>query len=394
MILKQLELTHFRNHKHTAVELSAGTTLFVGQNGQGKTNLVEAVRFLSTLASHRVAGYVPLIQLNEPQAIIHAKVSVANRDVSIQLELNRESQNRASINQSKSNKYRDVLGLVQSVTFAPEDIDIVRRDPTNRRAFLDELVIQLTPRMAGVYSDYARVLKQRNSLLKSARITKPSGAALSTLDAWDEQLARLGSEIIANRVSLVQALEPRMYVAYQSLATTNNQPRLRIESSILADRADDEETELPELVTADRAEIEAMFHAKLAQLRSRELERGLTLIGPQRDDLKIWLGDLPAKGYASHGESWSLALALRLASAELLKVSSSTGDPIIILDDVFAELDDGRRVRLAEMIASNEQVLITAAVEGDVPAGLEATTYYVKQGAVSEDAVSEGGGDK
>ena len=394
MILKQLELTNFRNHKHTAVELSAGTTLFVGQNGQGKTNLVEAVRFLSTLASHRVAGYVPLIQLNQPHAVIHARVSVANRDVSIQLELNRESQNRASINQSKSNKYRDVLGLVQSVTFAPEDIDIVRRDPTNRRAFLDELVIQLTPRMAGVYSDFARVLKQRNSLLKSARITKASGSSLSTLDAWDEQLARFGSEIIANRVSLVQALEPKVFAAYQSLATANNQPRLRIESSILADRADDEDTELPELLTDDRAEIEAMFHAKLAQLRTRELERGLTLIGPQRDDLKIWLGDLPAKGYASHGESWSLALALRLASAELLKASSSTGDPIIILDDVFAELDDGRRVRLAEMIASNEQVLITAAVEGDVPAGLEATTYYVKQGTVTKSVVSKAGGDE
>jgi len=385
LIIKQLELTNFRNHESSKITLNPGITLLVGPNGQGKTNLVEAIRFLSTLGSHRVAGYLPLIRNTEQQATIRATASVENRDITIQLELNRESQNRASINQSKSNKYRDVLGLVNSVTFAPEDIDIVRRDPTNRRAFLDELVVQLTPRMAGVYADFARVLKQRNSLLKSARITKVSGSALSTLDAWDEQLVRFGSEIIASRVSLVANLEPEVFSAYQALATANNHPRLRIESSILADRVDEDEDELPELLTSDRGEIEAMFHAKLQEVRKRELERGLTLIGPQRDDLKIWLGDLPAKGYASHGESWSLALSLRLASVQLLKALGSTGDPIMILDDVFAELDDGRRARLAEMIASNEQVLITAAVEGDVPSGLSATTFYVSAGVVSSE---------
>ena len=383
MIIRQLELVDFRNHNHTQIELKPGITILVGKNGQGKTNLVEAIRFISTLGSHRVAGYLALIQHKKPQAVIRAQVGVDNREVSVELELNREGQNRASINRSKSNKFRDVLGLVTTVTFAPEDLDIVKRDRSNRRDFIDELVIQAIPRMAGVYADYSRVLKQRNSLLKSARQTKTSGSALSTLDAWDEQLVKLGSEIIANRVALIARLEPYVFAAYQAIATTNNEPKLTVESSILAASFDEDEEELPGLFTSDRAEIEAMFHAKLAEVRSKELERGLTLIGPQRDELRIELGALPAKGYASHGESWSLALALRLGSVELLRENSNTGDPILILDDVFAELDDERRELLANLVKNNEQVLITAAVAEDVPLNLQAQQFRVSQGVVS-----------
>ncbi|MEI6591018.1 MAG: DNA replication/repair protein RecF [Actinomycetes bacterium] len=383
MIVKHLELVDFRNHSNTNLDFQPGTTILVGQNGQGKTNLVEAIRFISTLGSHRVAGYLPLIQNGKPQAVIRALVGVDNREVSVELELNREGQNRASVNRSKSNKFRDVLGLVTTVTFAPEDLDIVKRDRSNRRDFVDELVIQAIPRLAGIYSDYNRVLKQRNSLLKSARQTKTTGTALSTLDAWDEQLVKLGSEIIANRVALIAKLEPYVYAAYQAIATSNNEPKLTIESSVLAASFDEDEDELPSLITSDRDEIEAMFHAKLAEVRKKELERGLTLIGPQRDELRIELGAMPAKGYASHGESWSLALALRLGSVELLKENGNTGDPILILDDVFAELDDERRSRLAQMVKLNEQVLITAAVANDVPSALKAQKFKVTRGVVT-----------
>jgi len=383
VIIKHLEIVNFRNHNSTELDFEPGISILVGENGQGKTNLVEAIRFISTLGSHRVAGYLPLIQIGKSQAVVRAVVAVDNREVSIELELNREGQNRASVNRSKSNKYRDVLGYVTTVTFAPEDLDIVKRDRSNRRDFMDELVIQAIPRMAGVYTDYNRVLKQRNSLLKSARQTNTSGSALSTLDAWDEQLARLGSEIIANRVALIAKLEPHAFAAYQKIATSNNEPRLTIESSVLAASFDEDDDELPSLTTSYRGEIEQMFHAKLGEVRSKELERGLTLIGPQRDELRIALGDLPAKGYASHGESWSLALALRLASVELLRENSDTGDPVLILDDVFAELDGQRRRRLAEMVRDNEQVLITAAVAEDVPDELAAKRFSVAKGVVT-----------
>jgi DNA replication and repair protein RecF len=386
MFIKRLEILNFRNHSHSAIEFSPGCCVLIGKNGQGKTNLVEAIHFLSTLSSHRVAGYLPLIKQNEQQAIIRVVAAANDRDVTIEVALNKSEANQAQINKNQTTRMRDLLGLVQSVTFAPEDLDIVKRDPSNRRTFLDELVVQLTPRLAGVFADYGRVLKQRNTLLKTAKQTGAKGSALSTLDAWDEQLVKHGSEIIAARVELVAALEPELTAAYQAIAAENNETGLLIESSILLESdLDDEVGELPVLTTTNRAEIAEMFHAKLAAVRKRELERGLTLVGPQRDELLINLGTLPAKGYASHGESWSLALALRLAAAALLKATSNVGDPILILDDVFAELDDERRRRLAELVAQYEQVLITAAAIEDVPAELVARKFRVTKGEVSLD---------
>ena len=389
MFIKHLSLASFRNYKTAEVSLQPGVNLLVGPNGQGKTNLVEAIRYLSTLSSHRVAGYLPLIQQDQPQAAVRAMASHAERDILIELELNRDSANKARVNKSPVPRVRDILGLVNSVTFAPEDLDIVKRDPTNRRAFIDELVIQVWPRFAGVYSDFDRVLKQRNTLLKTARQTGAKGSALSTLDAWDQSLIAYGSEIIAARVDLVERLRPHLFEAYQSIAIANNEPRILVKSSLLGTRVptgwgeDDDSEDLEYIQTSDRAEIEALYAAKLAVIRNKELERGLTLVGPQRDDLVLMLGELPAKGYASHGESWSYALALRLASIALLRAETRTGDPILILDDVFAELDSGRRARLAGMVASNEQVLITAAVAEDVPQELIATVFHVKQGEVS-----------
>ncbi len=402
MLIKHLSLANFRNYKTADVALRPGVNLFVGPNGQGKTNLVEAIRYLSTLSSHRVAGYLPLIKAGENSATVRALASFEDRDNLLELELNRESQNRVRINKSPVPKQRDVLGYVNTVTFAPEDLDIVKRDPTNRRAFIDELVIQVWPRFAGVYADYERVLKQRNTLLKTARQTGAKGSALSTLDAWDASLGSYGSEIVAARVDLVGRLQPHLFSAYQSIAIANNEPRILVKSSLLgaavpsgfggsaggsgfgggAGTEDDDADDLEFITTSDRAEIEELFRAKLSFVRSKEIERGLTLIGPQRDDLVLMLGDLPAKGYASHGESWSYALALRLASVDLLRAETRSGDPILILDDVFAELDAGRRERLAELVAGNEQVLITAAVAEDVPGALKASVFVVQAGEV------------
>jgi DNA replication and repair protein RecF len=406
MFIKHLSLAHFRNYETCDIELQKGVNLFVGQNGQGKTNLVEAIRYLSTLSSHRVAGYLPMIQQDQPQAVIRAMASHEDRDVLIELELNRDSANKARISKSPATRVRDILGYVNSVTFAPEDLDIVKRDPSNRRAFIDELVVQVWPRFAGVYSDFERVLKQRNSLLKSARQTGAKGSALSTLDAWDQSLVAYGSEIVAARVDLVERLRPHLFAAYQSIATANNEPRLLVKSSLLGTTissssggygggnsgGSEEEDGLEFIDTKDRAEIEELYRTKLALVRPKELERGLTLVGPQRDDLVLMLGSLPAKGYASHGESWSFALALRLASIALLRAETRSGDPILILDDVFAELDAGRRERLAQMVADNEQVLITAAVAEDVPKQLVATVFHVKSGVVSAEPSAGGAG--
>ncbi len=385
MFVKHLTLSHFRNHVSTEIALEPGVNLLVGQNGQGKTNVVEAIEYLSTLSSHRVAGYQPLIHKDSLSAIVRLKVSHADRDVIIDLELHRDNANALRINQSPIPRIRDVLGTVNSVVFAPEDIDIVKRDPSNRRGFIDQLLIQFSPRLSGVMSDYERVLKQRNTLLKTARATGAKGNSLSTLDAWDESLMKFGSEIVAERIVLLNRLKPYLTEAYQAIAVANNEPNILMKSSLLgAAIVDDyEEAELEYLELGDLEKVPELFRTKLTSVRTKELERGITLIGPHRDDLVLLLGDLPAKGYASHGESWSYALALRLASARLLRDESRTGDPIVILDDVFAELDAGRRDRLASLVADNEQVIITAAVREDVPQSLKAAVFEVSKGVVT-----------
>ena len=385
MFVKHLTLSHFRNHKNTEIELQPGVNLLVGPNGQGKTNVVEAIEYVSTLSSHRVAGYQALINKDSNGAIIRLKVSHETRDVIVDLELNRDNPNQLRINQSPISKMRDILGTVHSVVFAPEDIDIVKRDPSNRRSFIDQLLIQFSPRMAGVIGDYERVLKQRNTLLKTARATGTKGSALSTLDAWDESLIKFGSEIVQTRLTLLERIKPHLTEAYQAIAITNNEPTVLMKSSLLGSQVVDdfEEAELEYLTMAELQKVPDLYREKLASVRNKELDRGITLIGPHRDDLVLLLGDLPAKGYASHGESWSYALALRLASAKLLSEESRTGDPVVILDDVFAELDAGRRDRLASLVADNEQVIITAAVREDVPQSLKATVFEVSKGEVT-----------
>lgn len=383
MFVAHLELADFRNYESASLALHPGPNLLVGSNGQGKTNLVESINYLATLGSHRVSSDHALIRAGRDAAIIRARLEHAGRQVLIELQLNRHGANKAQVNRAAA-KPRDLPRHVHAVLFAPEDLAIVRGEPSGRRRFLDQLLVQLTPRMAGVIADYERVLKQRNSLLKSARAARVSASQLSTLDVWDDRLVALGSEIIEARGSLVHDLRPFVAEAYSAVAGAAHSAELASELSILGARPDDEADVDDATVRSeiDAAEATAAFRDSLARNRRAELDRGLTLTGPHRDDLLLRLNGLPARGYASHGESWSFALALRLASAALLRAESPTGDPVLILDDVFAELDATRRQRLAEAVQGYEQVLITAAVEADVPEPLAAHLVRIQAGRI------------
>jgi DNA replication and repair protein RecF len=391
----RLSLTDYRNYASAELELGPGATVLVGRNGQGKTNLVESIGYLATLGSHRVSGDQALIRAGSDAAIVRALLAHGDRQLLVELQLNRQGANRAQLNRSQV-KPRELPRYAHSVLFAPEDLAIVRGEPGVRRRLLDELLVQRTPRLAGVMSDYDRVLKQRNTLLKSARARGLAASALPTLDIWDERLVALGSELIDQRLALVAELAEPLADAYRAIVDADHAPSLQPVLSI--DGADpDADPEpagpagpagfagasggAPE-ASAARMPTAERFANALNSRRSRELERGLTLSGPHRDDVLLLLNGLPAKGYASHGESWSFALALRLASAELLRRDSSTGDPVLVLDDVFAELDRLRRERLAAAIAGFEQVLVTAAVLEDVPAPLAARIVHIEAGRI------------
>jgi len=390
----RLSLTDYRNYARAEVELGPGATVLVGRNGQGKTNLVESIGYLSTLSSHRVSGDQALIRAGADAAIVRALLAHGERQLLVELQLNRQGANRAQLNRSAV-KPRELPRYAHSVLFAPEDLAIVRGEPSVRRRLLDELLVQRTPRLAGVMSDYERVLKQRNTLLKSARARGLAASALPTLDIWDERLVELGSELIDQRLALIADLAEPLAAAYRSIVDADHAPVLRPVLSIDgADPDGDDDATASEPDPALRGSEASgpataeRFAAALRARRSRELERGLTLSGPHRDDVLLLLNGLPAKGYASHGESWSFALALRLASAELLRRDSATGDPVIVLDDVFAELDRLRRERLAEAIGGFEQVLVTAAVLEDVPAPLAAKIVHIHAGRIID-----GGGE-
>jgi DNA replication and repair protein RecF len=378
----RLTLHDFRSWSDLDLELGPGATAFVGRNGQGKTNLVEAIDYLSRLGSHRVAGDAPLVRAGTDQAVVRAAVIRDERRAVLEIEINPGRSNRGRINKSPLPRARELLGLVRTVVFSPEDLALVKGDPSERRHFADDLLVQLQPRYAGVRTDYDRVLKQRNSLLKSARrptrfgsssaADGPSGP-LGTLGVWDANLARLGAEIVGARMRLIADLSPLVGKAYEAVArgATRDDATMVYRCSF------------PAAAGADQHELEQGLLSELERLRGDELDRGISLAGPHRDDLVLSLGDLPAKGYASHGESWSFALALRLASYDLLR---STGDdPILVLDDVFAELDTGRRQQLAELVGDAEQVLVTAAVADDVPVALRGTRYTVADGTVTRD---------
>ncbi|MCT9931883.1 DNA replication/repair protein RecF [Planotetraspora sp. A-T 1434] len=400
MHVASLSLTDFRSYPAVELDLEPGATAFVGPNGQGKTNLVEALGYLATHSSHRVATDAPLVRHGAQRAIIRSVVVKDDRRALIELEINPGRANRARINRSPVPRPRDALGLLRTVLFAPEDLALVKGDPSERRRFLDDLLVVRAPRFAAVRADYDRVLKQRNALLRTAAAAKAgrrrsprrqddeaafasagAGDVQSTLEIWDTHLVRHGAELLAARLDLVEALRPLAAKAYATLAPTSAPADLDYRSS--AEEADTGEklsTDIPTLGT-NREVLAERLRAGLAQVRQAELDRGVTLVGPHRDDLLLSLGELPARGYASHGESWSFALALRLAAYDLLRADG--GDPVLILDDVFAELDNHRRRRLTEIVAPAEQVLITAAVPDDVPPELAGARFDVTAGSVT-----------
>ncbi|WP_030483632.1 DNA replication/repair protein RecF [Nocardioides aequoreus] len=375
MHVSHLSLHDFRSYDTLELGLEPGVTSLLGRNGQGKTNVVEAVDYLSRLSSHRVSGDQPLVRQGAERAVVRAAVTREGRSATLEVEINPGRSNRARVNRAALPRARDLVGLVRTVVFAPDDLALVKGDPSERRRFADDLQVLLTPRYAGTRADYDRVLKQRSSLLRTARTRGGSAAQgmLATLEVWDERLAALGAEIMVTRAAAVEQLVPLLGKAYEAVARG-------------ARRDDAVVTYRPSFEIADLtvvADVEQALLAEVARRRQDEIDRGVTLVGPHRDDLLCTLGELPVKGYASHGEGWSFALALRLASYELLRQPGD--DPILVLDDVFAELDATRREQLAELVAGAEQVLVTAAVADDVPEALRGRRLTVADGQVTPD---------
>ncbi|MGB3351994.1 MAG: DNA replication/repair protein RecF [Mycobacterium sp.] len=362
MYVRHLALTDFRSWERVELDLEPGRTVFVGSNGFGKTNLIEALWYSSTLSSHRVASDAPLIRSGADRAVVSTIVVNDGRELAVDLDITSGRANKARLNRSPVRSAREILGALRAVLFAPEDLSLVRGDPSERRRYLDELATTRRPRIAGVRADYDKVVRQRTALLKTAAGARHRGdrGALDSLDVWDGYLAAHGAQLITARVELVTELAPEVEKAYQLLAPDSRPATIRYRSGV--DVVESEAT----AGNADPAVYEAALLEAMSRRRDAELERGVCLVGPHRDDLELRLGDQVAKGFASHGESWSVALALRLAAYELLRAEGS--DPVLLLDDVFAELDSARRSALAQVAATAEQVLVTAAVNEDIPA--------------------------
>jgi DNA replication and repair protein RecF len=339
--------------------LSPGITIFLGRNGEGKTNIVESILYLAFLSSHRTSGDLPLVKLGESAAYTRAKIQHPEREILVELEINGEKANRARINQNPIRSQKELFGLIQCIYFSPEDMDLVRGDPSERRRFIDQILTLRSPRLAGVISDYERAVRQRNALLK----TRANSAAL---EPWDQQVAKYGAEIIAARTTLLEEFNPFFTKVYSNISP-EKPAHIKYKSSV----------ENPSTSPEENYQI---IIQKMGEIRSQEIDRGLTLVGPHRDDLLLHLGDHLVKGYASHGESWSIALSLKLAAYQLLLHERTK--PILILDDVFSELDEERREQLITLAKSAEQTFITVAVEGDLPKDLQGTTYIVKNGSV------------
>ncbi|MGP9503948.1 DNA replication/repair protein RecF [Specibacter sp. AOP5-B1-6] len=411
MYLEHLSLTDFRSYAQVDLTLSPGVTVLVGSNGLGKTNLVEAIGYLSTLASHRVSQDGPLLRFGTERALIRAQLVRGEQKVMVEMEINASRANRARINRANPVRSREILGLCRTVLFAPEDLALVKGDPGNRRRFLDDLLVVLHPKHAGTRSDYDRVLKQRNALLKSARAqhfsrSGVSEVQLSTLDVWDQHLAVAAANLLAARLDLLNRLRPHLAEAYAQLTDGSKVLsalyRSNLDATVHPEQGGQYDGVSPntlggpeggaalgdhddvDLSLCTVEELVEKYRAELVRSRTRELERGMSLVGPHRDELELLLGQAPARGYASHGESWSIALALRLASFHVLDEDKHVAgnQPILILDDVFAELDAQRRRKLALMVVSAEQVLVTAAVGGDIPEELSGSTVQVIPGGV------------
>lgn len=412
MYVSHLSLLDYRSYEHVDVEFQPGINILVGQNGQGKTNLAEAIGYIATLGSHRVAADIALIRAGAHRAMIRSRIVRGDRSQTVEIEIINGKANRARVNRGTPGRAADALGILKTVLFAPEDLVLVKGDPDARRRFLNELTIFISPRMSSVFSDYDRVIKQRSALLKSAIAARKAHRELdlSTLDIWDAKLASLGAQIMAFRQRLIVALRPYVHSSYDEVSMSQSVAHIEYESSVEAVLADarkldafrSEELPQPDVhhTVQSIEDIEAELLESLKIVRPRELERGVCLVGPHRDEVAMTLNNLPVKGYASHGESWSFALALRLASYRLMTDGPDSQDasdslsqywwtdsdvdtePVLILDDVFAELDSKRRHQLSRIISGARQVIITAAVMEDIPEDLGGNIFHVSAGTV------------
>ncbi len=365
MHVTRLSLTHFRSYENLELTFQPGVNTFIGNNGCGKTNIVEALIYLGFLSSHRVSTNAPLIHKDRDQAIIRTEIASDDRSLAVDLEINASKANRARINQNSTKSQREILGALQIIYFTPEDLDLVRGEPTQRRDFMDKLLITRTPRLAGVISDYDRVLRQRNTLLKTR-------APENALAPWTEQLMKLGAELTAERIKLVEKLNPFVTQNYANLN--------EVKTASIAYKSPTDG------LSHSFENNLAVLTAKQIEAARNEIDRGVSLVGPHRDDLYLHLGDFPAKGYASHGESWSIAISLRIGAFDLLQEEGS--HPILILDDIFAELDTARRAQLVAVTRIAEQTFITAAVESDLPPELLTERFYVSPGTVTKTGVA------
>ena len=400
MYVSHLSLHDFRSYGAVDLELEPGVTAFVGRNGQGKTNLIEAVGYVATLSSHRVSRDAPLVRAGAERAVIRTRVVRGERASTVELEITRAKANRARINRGQLGRARDVLGILKTVLFAPEDLELVKGDPEARRRFLDEILVALLPRNAGVLHDYERVVRQRSALLKTLRSARRVDG--QALEVWDARAAHLGAQIVTMRLQVIRVLEHLVEETYAQVSADDGLAELGYKSSVPEVEVPTGRATLPEI---DALAAEQAILAQFRLMQAQEIERGTTLVGPHRDDLVLNLRGLPAKGYASHGESWSLALALRLATYRLLGGGADLSpapllesnrvfwnedfgddpDPVLILDDVFAELDVRRRNQLAALVSTARQVLVTAAVPDDVPASLGARRLHVADGSVTSE---------
>lgn len=390
-----LSLVDYRNYETAELSLLPGPNLLLGRNGQGKTNLVEAIAYFSTLHSHRVTSDKALVRAGSAAAILRLRIEASQRSALLELQINQDRPNRAQVNRNAS-RPRELTRWFSAVLFAPEDLGIVRGDPAGRRRFLDDALVLRAPAMTGVLADYERVVRQRTSLLKSGRAAGGSAALEATLSVWDEQLIDLGASIMLARRRLLAEIDAPLRAGYAALVGQDHGPRLGLHESVMSDGVSRETETVHAAEEVSRETLVSAFREALLRVRSKEIERAVTLIGPHRDDAILTLNGLPVKGYASHGESWSFALSLRLALATMLRDVSVAGDPVVILDDVFAELDMTRRRRLMSAVSDFEQVIVTAAVADDVPGDVTWHRVGIEAGTIvdAERVTASGGSEE
>lgn len=386
MYIDHISLMNFRTYPLLNLPLTPGVTVFLGSNGVGKTNILEAIDYSANLSSHRVSNDAPLVHVGTDRAYVRTRVVRGGQQTIMELEIAPGKSNRVRINRAAPVRAREALGINHTVLFSPEDLQLIKGDPSNRRKFIDDLAVALRPSVSAYVSDYERIMRQRNSLLKSMRGRRTDDTDLNTLRIWNEQLSLAGAHVLQARLRVLALMLPQLQRAYDQLTDGAKQLTFTYDSTVFPSIS---AQVLGKAALMSVDDIRSAMMRAFDEKQGDELDRAVTLVGPHRDDLVLELGGIPAKGFASHGETWSYALALRLASwyVHLEDDSSEGASPILLLDDVFAELDTARRARLGEIVASAEQVLVTCAVHTDIPDALRQGMHLVKVSPATAEAV-------